>query len=282
MMATKGYLVVMPDYPGIGADHGPHPYMHRALGSSVRDIVDRAAALVATDTDWSTRVTWNGEIYLIGYSEGGYATMVGARALQDNPVDGGTVVAAVPCDGAYDLSGTMIPRILTPVAEPSPYYVPYMIVGYNAVYGPSSAFGFSRVLAHPYDSDLPELFDGAHGSVEINAAMPADRFPKSALTQVAIDDLGNSSSDLYLKLHASDAYRGWTPDMKIQMIHCPTDDVVPVDNAVNAFGAFNDPEHVPAVISVDPITISSDPTAEVHVRAFPTAILAGFGIICSP
>ncbi len=287
MMATKGYLVVMTDYPGFGADAGPHPYVHRALGSAVRDIVAKAAELAGGA--WSDKVSWNGQIYLLGYSEGGYATMVGARAIQDNPIAGGSVVAAVPCDGSYDFSGAMIPRILKPVAEPAPYYVPYVIFGYNYVYGSSSGstLDFSRILKNDvaagknYASILPPLFDGNHSSAAIIAAMPS-AYPKEVLSDAAIADLQNPSSDLFLKLQANDSYRGWTPAMKLQMIQCATDDVIQPENAENAFAAFNDLAHVPAVIYVNPISIAANGqnvSDQVHVRAFPTALLRGFKYI---
>jgi pimeloyl-ACP methyl ester carboxylesterase len=276
MMATKGYIVVMTDYPGFGGDTGPHPYVHRALGSSVRDIVAKAAIMAGGD--WGDRVSWNGQIYLIGYSEGGYTTMVGAQALQESSL-GPNVVAAIPCDGSYDLSGTMLPRILarnTP--EPAPYYVPYLIFGYNSVYGPTSAFAFSSIFQPPYDTSLPPFFDGNHGSATINAAMPS-AYPYDVLTSGAKADLGNPSSALFQKLQLNDAYRGWTgsPTMKIQMIQCTGDDVIPPGNAEAALSAFNS-ANVPAVIYVDPITVTGV-SDQVHARGFPSAILRGFQII---
>jgi len=277
MMASKGYIVVMPDYPGFGSAGVPHPYVHRALGSSVRDIVAKAAAMAKSD--WAGRIAWDGRIFLIGYSEGGYATMVGAQALQENPVAGGTVVAAIPCDGPYDLSGTMVPRILAGTAEPAPYYVPYLMYGYHSLYKDDPAFDFSSIFMPAYAASLPPLFDGTHGSVEINKAMPSP-FPKDVLSAAAITALAAPTSDLFLKLKANDAYRGWAspPSMLINMIQCYGDDVIPAQNAEAAHTAFGDAVHVPDVIYLDPITVI-DMSAQFHARGFRAAILRGFQII---
>jgi hypothetical protein len=39
LMASAGYIVVMPDYQGFGDSIVTHPYVHLSLGDSVRDIV---------------------------------------------------------------------------------------------------------------------------------------------------------------------------------------------------------------------------------------------------
>jgi hypothetical protein len=217
--------------------------------------------------------------------------MVGAQALQDNPVTNGTVVgtvvAAIPCDGPYDLSGTMIPGILSSAPEPAPFYVPYMIFGYNSVYGADSDFNFATVFKPGFATSLPPLFDGTHGSAEINAAMPASHFSKDVLSEAAIaalNPLNDPLSDLYRKLQLSDAYRGWAfpPSMDIQMIQCLSDDVIPSENAVNAYNAFTTTPnpHILPVINVAPIPVAGvSVTDQVHVRAFPSAILRGFQII---
>lgn len=133
-LAGMGYIVVMPDYPGFGDNSDIHPYVHRSLGDCVRDAVKATVALASAD-QWKNRISWNGRLYLIGYSEGGYATMVGAKSLA--AMSGGAirVTAAIPCDGAYDLSGTMVERILEGRAELNPHYIPYTFIGYEAIYG---------------------------------------------------------------------------------------------------------------------------------------------------
>jgi hypothetical protein len=72
LMASAGYIVAMPDYAGFGASGAMHPYVHLSLGRSVEGIVALALA----------HGTANGNVSPTGYSEGGYATMAGAKALQ--------------------------------------------------------------------------------------------------------------------------------------------------------------------------------------------------------
>lgn len=79
VMASLGYIVVAPDYVGYGVSKGtPHPYL-------------LSAPTAAATLDMLTAArTWrgqgnavdNGQLFLTGYSEGGYATMAAHRALQ--------------------------------------------------------------------------------------------------------------------------------------------------------------------------------------------------------
>jgi hypothetical protein len=287
-MAAAGYIVAMPDYPGFGGNRDVHPYVQASLGDVVRDAVKAAAA----SSPWSGKVAWNGRVYLIGYSEGGYATMAGAKSIQ---LDRSTTSlsaalrAVAPCDGPYDLSGTMATRIADGTPELSSYYVPYVLVGLHEIYGDSS-FPYAGILKESYATSLPPLFDGTHSGAEISAALagtlvsgtsPTRYEPRLALTSQAIADLTDASSALHLALEASDAYRGWLPSMRMEIVHCASDDIVPYANAAAAYADFigrgADPRLV-ALKEVQPVD-SGDATSEVHLRAFPSAIAEGFRFI---
>jgi hypothetical protein len=80
----------------------------------------------------------------------------------------------------------------------------------------------------------------------------------------------------------------WEPDMLVQMVHCPTDDVVPADNAMNLFMAYNprypaivDRPNVRYPIWVPPVSLPEElaSLADTHLLAFPTAMIAGFTFI---
>ena len=105
VLASLGYIVVSPDYVGFGASKGQvHPYLISAPTANV--IVDM---LNASDT-WRARsgVADNGQLYLAGYSEGGYATMAAHRAihLANGPLKQ-RLQSAVPGAGPYDVVETL-------------------------------------------------------------------------------------------------------------------------------------------------------------------------------
>jgi pimeloyl-ACP methyl ester carboxylesterase len=105
VLASLGFVVVAPDYVGYGASKGrAHPYLLSApSAAAVVDFLTAAAT-------WRRHngVADNGQLFLTGYSEGGYVTMATHRALQASGsalLTGLRVV--VPGGGPYDVQATL-------------------------------------------------------------------------------------------------------------------------------------------------------------------------------
>ncbi len=245
-LASTGYIVLVPDYPGMGIDPGVHPYCHRSLAACVVDLIRAARDSVELR---NSRTSWNRQLFLMGYSEGGYVTLVAARDLQTKHAWEFDVTAVAALDGPYSLSESMRNLMLTFNPEyQDPYYLPYVIRGYDAVYaGPNNPFQFSRVIKTSipgfpsYADDLYSLLDGNHTSDEVDTfirkAVPY-LGPRSILTDTFIADLENTDSDVYRILAENDAYRDWVPRMPMKLFHHADDDLVPSDNADQALAAF--------------------------------------------
>ena len=105
VLASLGYIVVSPDYVGFGASKGQeHPYLTSApTAHAVMDMLSAAQT-------WRRQngVPDNRQLFLAGYSEGGYATMAAHRAIQlANGALATRVKAAVPGAGPYDVVETL-------------------------------------------------------------------------------------------------------------------------------------------------------------------------------
>ncbi len=107
--ASQGYVVVMPDYIGLGDDTTHvHPYSAYpgvnaqsglAMVKAARDYLASAYGIKGTLP-----------FYLTGYSEGGAYALKAEQLMQDNPlyasVLNAALLKAVPLSGFFDLSGT--------------------------------------------------------------------------------------------------------------------------------------------------------------------------------
>lgn len=280
-LASLGYIVVMPDYPGYGDNRDVHPYCHLSLGDSVRDAVLEAIEALRRNPD-ENAPSWNGRVYLIGYSEGGYATMAGARSLSEVPnLD---IAAAVPCAGAYDLSGTMARRIPLCKGEINPHFVPFTFVGYEEVYG-DSIFPDGPPFKDSFAAKLPLLFDGGHWAYQAFATLPrTGTFPRTfkacdILRQEVLEDLADESSPLFAAIRENDAYRGWKPSFPMLEVHCGEDEVVPVENALAALRAFEDSGSADVELLLVPPVDMARGRVDCHTRAFPTALIEGLSYI---
>ena len=105
VLASLGYIVVAPDYVGFGASYGvEHPYLTSSPSS--RAVIDMLSA--AQTWRRQAGVADNGQLFLAGYSEGGYATMAAHRAIHQQGGELKTQLqAAVPGAGPYDVQETL-------------------------------------------------------------------------------------------------------------------------------------------------------------------------------
>lgn len=249
LIASSGWIVSLPDYPGMGDNYEVHPYCMSSLGLSV-------AAMIKADVDqskwpWWFKLPWDGRTFLMGFSEGGYATMVAAKEMQTNFPEL-NLVAATTLDGPYSLSVTMHDVMLT--ADKSflaPYFLPYTIAGYGAGYPKISELQFGNaIISDPpgFSTQLYKMLDGSYTSADIAGLMqqtPNYSGPisvTSAEFQLALNSVGSTVNQ---SLVQNDAYNGWQPanapgkTLPLQMFHCPKDDLVPIGNADNAMAAWS-------------------------------------------
>ena len=293
-IASTGYAVAMADYEGLGDNTSPQPYVHgTSLAQQVIDMLRASRNLIAETV---SPCSWNRQLFLMGYSEGGYVTMATTRELQFKHAAEFTVTASAPLSGPHDLSGTMRTLILSGSASKAPYFLPFLLSGYNYAYGgQTNLFSPLSAMVSPYNVTVPPKFDGNWPSDTISEAMgmifnPVSLIvPRSVLTPtftalLATDTLPGSAFDF---LRRNDSYRvsqsdttTWKPTVPIRMYHHRSDELVPFANSQVAFNAFSTAgakNHVPKGPGVELVeeTVSliispTDPVRTVHVgAAFP-------------
>jgi hypothetical protein len=101
LFASQGYIVVAPNYAGYDTSTLPyHPYL--VADQQSKDMIDAlTAARTALPLASLTTVKDNGQLFITGYSQGGYVAMATHRAMQ---AAGMNVTAAAPMSGPYALA----------------------------------------------------------------------------------------------------------------------------------------------------------------------------------
>ena len=124
-LTTAGYIFIEPDYLGLGVSEMLHPYhLKDVTASSVIDMI-RATEHFC---DQLSDIQYNDQLFLAGYSEGGYATMATVKEIEDNLSDEFDITVSFPMAGAYDLSGTMVDLMLSEEPYPDPFYLPFFVL----------------------------------------------------------------------------------------------------------------------------------------------------------
>jgi hypothetical protein len=141
-----GFVVAMPDLPGLGLDPSPrpHPFCHaKALAHSVLDMIP--AALASLDP---AELTWDGRLFIMGYSAGGFAAMAAVREAQTNPAFSGIQVTGSACMGGPFHFSEAIRRTLTDAVTPfsRPYIQTYLVHAFHDLYPEQGLFHPERAL----------------------------------------------------------------------------------------------------------------------------------------
>lgn len=221
IMASHGYIITIADYIGFGdSDNFLHPYHHKASSnSSIIDLLKATNEFVADNS-----VTdFNNEVYLMGYSQGGWATLNAFRELEELADEGFKPQAAACGAGAYDLM-EMSKWILQQVNYTNPFYLPYFIESHR-----QNGFmteDLETYFMAPYASDIPSLFDGSICNSELN-----EEFTDSIHLLLKADliknfETGTAYASLREALSTNSAI-AWQTELPIRFYHSLGDNSVP-------------------------------------------------------
>lgn len=233
MFASLGNIVALPDYLGMGdCDTSViiNPYIHRESQANTGVNMIRAARNFTQDT---LGVTDNGQLFLFGYSQGGFVTVATLKMIEDFYQNEMPVTAAAPMSGPYDLKDAQVELIISDSVYPTPGYLPYIILGYQSIYG-TLYDSIQQILKAPYDSIVPPLFYEKNTSIsQINNMVPA--VPKHIIQDSVIDAFTNDTAHFLRQLLAESHLLDWAPQTPVNLIGCRGDDQVTFQNSINAY-----------------------------------------------
>lgn len=218
LFAGGGYILLAPDYFGLGQSRAAPAYIHaQATAAAARDLVIAARSVAG-----AMKLPFSPDLYITGFSQGGHATAVVQRDLEAAPIPGITVKAAAAISGAFDLAGISVPYAFK---HKHSLYLAYIAASYAAQYRQP----LGSVIAERYAKVLPALFDGNHSVDAISAALPAD--PRDLFRPEALAGIETGKPDWFTQgLAANEAFR-WAPKAPLRLYYGDRDtDVSPADS----------------------------------------------------
>jgi dienelactone hydrolase len=155
LFASHGYIVVAPNYAGYDTSTLPyHPYL--IADQESKDMIDAlTAARAALPLASATLTKDNGQLFITGYSQGGYVAMATHRAMQ---AAGMTVTASAPMSGPYALAAFVDAVFYGEVNGGAPISSTLLLTAYQKVYGniyDNAVDAFEPQYAAGIDSLLP-------------------------------------------------------------------------------------------------------------------------------
>ena len=133
------FAVAMPDLPGYGKDPSPrpHPFCHaKSLAFSVLDLIRPTLQLLKAE-----QIDWDGRIFLVGYSAGGYAAMAAVKEWHSNPRYAELPLTAAACmAGPFQFAESLRSYHLDGLQPPRPDIEAFLINAYHDLYPEAGVF----------------------------------------------------------------------------------------------------------------------------------------------
>jgi pimeloyl-ACP methyl ester carboxylesterase len=218
-MASNGYIILIPDYIGFGASSDQvHPYYQKATTTAtVIDMMHACSELVQDKKVLAKTADRN---YLMGYSQGGWATLAVLEELEKGDHPDISITAASCGAGAYNLMA-MSNYVLALDTFPGPVYLPYFVYS-EQIFG-ALTDPLDKYFNEPYAGRIPGLFDGTHTNTEVNENLN-DTISR-LLTADMIQNFASGSQFQELRNALTDnSVSSWPVEARLRFYH-GTDDI---------------------------------------------------------
>jgi predicted dienelactone hydrolase len=174
VFASQGYIVVAPNYAGYDTSSlAYHPYL--IADQQSKDMIDALkAARTALPVASATLTSDNGQLFVTGYSQGGYVAMATQRAMEKA---GMAVTAASPMSGPYALAAFADAVFYGEVNGGAPISTTFLLTAYQAAYG--------NIYASPSDVFEPQYASGID-SLLPTAMTRSELYAQGLLPQYAL------------------------------------------------------------------------------------------------
>ena len=246
-IASMGFIVVIPDYPGFGSsNHKVHPYLIK--DETVQSSED---LLLATREYLSKEVnetTSNDQLYLMGYSQGAWATLQLQHKIEQEGFGSFELVGSSCGAGPYSISDLFMAKLTNELTTeiPQPYFFAYMMNAYKE-YEMLGTLELKDIFNEPYASNIPGLFNGRNSSSVINDSLSTDI--SKLINKEYLEGITNINSK-YLPVRKSYAHNdihAWQIKTPTWLFHGSTDKVVPpvvTADMVKSFRMAGSSDHI--------------------------------------
>jgi hypothetical protein len=220
LTALGGFATLQPDYIGFGDsnDHY-HPFVLKdSLANSTVDFI-KQVKVFSKDNN----ITLNNQLFLTGYSEGGYASMATLKKIEEEQLTDLKVTMAAPMAGPYALK-----MMADGVFSQPKLGVPSFMANVGYSYAKANAQEVNSVINEPYASKLPTLFNGDLERIKIDPHLTIQTTGEKGLfSQSFITDYFSKDGNWFKEAVLKNSLHAWTPTTSVRLVHCEGDDVIP-------------------------------------------------------
>lgn len=221
-ISSTGYAVVLPDYIGYGSSSSLlHPYEHKeSLATASLDLLKAVKEFLKAEEK-----QLNDQLFLAGYSEGGFATMALHQKIEETT--NWTVTMSAPASGAYNKTAFSLEVIQrNENLNFLPFYL-WVVNSYNWIYDLDR--DWNQIVNDPYDKRLSQVENPMNiPSTELN------NNPQNLFLPSFRNGIENKSDISFKNALADNDCFDWTPKYPITLYYGTDDRFVFPLNTVTA------------------------------------------------
>lgn len=220
LTSIGGFATLQPDYIGFGdSSEHYHPFVLKdSLANATVDFI-KQVKVFASDNN----ITLNNQLFLTGYSEGGYASMATLKKIEEEQLTDLTVSLAAPMAGPYALKLMADGTLSQPALS-----VPSFMANIGYAYAKANNEELNSVINEPFASKLPTLLNGDLDRSKIDPELTTvttganGLFVQSFVTNYFTDD-----THWFKEAAIKNNLHTWAPTTAVRLVHCEGDDVIP-------------------------------------------------------
>lgn len=224
----NGYIIVVPDYFGYGADEKDMHYyeVRSSLAEATRKLIE-AVPSFAQDKSLHINPT---KLFLFGYSEGGFATMSTLKSFSENP-DNFTDIVTVAGAGAYDKVETAT-HVIQQTSGDSPNFTAsylWVLLTYDKVYN------INRNLSQLVQPEMEPVVKKYAETDKIMQAQKIPSVPSKAFNPTFVKGITEKTDEAFIKALVDNDVSDFEAKGTVVLVHGTKDTWVPTFNTELAY-----------------------------------------------
>ena len=258
---AAGLAVAMPDGDGMGMDPSPERHAYCQAQTTARCLLDMVRAITSNQERIFDGINyvWDGRLFLLGYSEGGYIALAAVKALTTDPDWQDLWLTGAACMGGPFNLPVMMRTLLQDRSHTytRPYLPAYFLATWEGLY--PGVFTFQDAMnplllapepsrpGNPDQGSIQAWVAGVLGgktiTPRIQARLTGDPMQEVAAREVLNESWARTHVDppetvLNQLLEANSLVGGWGPKVPVLLAHDPLDECVPFINSQTLFEAW--------------------------------------------
>jgi hypothetical protein len=220
LTSLGGFATLQPDYIGFGdSKEHYHPFVLKdSLANATVDFIKQVKIF-----SQENNITLNNQLFITGYSEGGYAAMATLKKIEEEQISTLPVTMAAPMAGPYALKA-----MADGVLSQEKLSVPSFMANVGYAYAKANSEALNTVINEPYASALPTLFSGDLTRAEIDPKLTNNTTGEKGLFNPSfVADYFATEDNWFKVATTNNSLQNWAPTTPVRLVHCEGDDVIP-------------------------------------------------------